>query len=619
MSDNDPLKNVDALTVLRLFEADVTRRHYKQAEECLFWLLSNCAVHASQSNKVILPTYDDREVTFVATRITSGICQMFSDPAFGVEDKEFYKYAIGLGSLRALFGVSGFGSADHVIQNLLEPAEAKKAEVVSRQTFNKVLLLHGIHSEVKLPLADYLQSHPRHVLWMVLMAIATLFCVTERENNARNEMIQSLIHRIDITAFESGMLGWLCIAWMHCSYATIPERNYVKKTLNKMLVYWMNCHGIVPNQMMKPKAKRDKPVLLVINEFFRSGHAMYRCYAPTINALRKHFHVVGLTEKKDCDKQSVKCFDEHHYLEWDDQIAKSLKQAIQTIRSIRPDAIYYPSVGMHISAILLANLRLAPCQFMSLGHPASSHSDAMDYCLVEKQFLADPQQFSEELFILEDNAGGFVPHVHQPKREELLQWKKPLLPGEPVRIIITGSAMKINAEFISLLADIDSRTEREVEFHFIPNLNKLSICLFRKNLGRVLKRFVVHPSMSYPEYLRTVARCQIHFSPFPFGSTNSLVDSMLLGLPLVVMRVMDSEQHVDAGIVNKLHLDALRPANSVDEYIDLACRLIDDDVERERITRLLEQTDIENTFFGSHQDALEKSAYGLLELVKQQR
>lgn len=616
MASEDPLKNVDPLTVLRLFEADITRRRYKQAEECLFWLLSSCSVHAAQPNKVIPANYDEREVTYLATRIAAGVCQMFSDPAFGIEDADFYKYAIGHGSLKALLGVSGFGNADHVIQNLLEPLEGEKAAVVSRPVFNKILALHGIHSEVKLPYEDYLPSHPRHILWMVLLAVATLFCVTEKENTARNQLIVSLMHKLDVTAFEPGMLGWLCIAWMHCSYATTPERNFFKKVLNRMLVHWMKGIGLAQQQAVKPQTRDGKPVLLVMNEYFKTGHAMYRCYAPTIDALRQHFFVVGLTDKGDCDAHSIKHFDEHRYLHWDGSIGESVKKAVAQIRQVRPHAIYYPSVGMHISAILLANLRLAPCQFMSLGHPASSHSTVMDYCLVENQFLADRNQFSEKLFILEDNAGGFVAHAHQPKREELLRWKQPLLPGEPVRIIITGSAMKINAEFIRLLADIDSRTRRAVEFHFIPNLNNLSLCLFRKKLAAVLKQFVVHPSMGYADYLKTVARCQIHFSPFPFGSTNSLVDSMLLGLPLVVMRVTDSEQHVDAGIMDKLQIDALRPAATVEDYVTLACRLIDDDDERARITHLVEQKDIERIFFGSHQEAIEKSAQGLLELVK---
>ncbi|MVF12824.1 hypothetical protein FT643_11800 [Ketobacter sp. MCCC 1A13808] len=611
----DPTENVDAMAVLRLFEADVTGRRYEQAEECLSWLTKNCSIHAAQPNKVILPTFDEREVVYVATRMASSLCQLFSDPGFGISDKKFSHYALGHGSLITLLGVSGFGNADHVIQNLLEPLENRKRESVSRETFNKILLLHSIDSEVKLPYSQYLQSHPRHILWLVLLAVASLFCVTERENSARNQLISSMMQGFDISAFETPMLGWLCIAWMHCSYATIPERDQFKKLLNRMLVYWMKGIGIEQYQMAKQHQKRNKPVLLVINEFFKSSHAMYRCYAPTIMALREHFYVIGMTQEKDCDEVSVKCFDEHEYIEWREHVGDFLDKTINTIKNISPDAIYYPSVGMQITSILLANIRLAPCQFMTLGHPASSHSDVMDYCLNENQFLGDSKLFSEKLRIVDDNASNFSPHIDQPPRSELLGWKKPLQSGEPVRIIITGSAMKINAEFVSVLSTIETKTVSEVEFHFIPNLNNLSICLFRKKLASMLKRFVVHPSMGYQQYLRLVARCQIHLSPFPFGSTNSLVDSMLLGLPLVVMKTENCALQIDAGIIGKLQLEELTPAASNDEYINQACRLIDNQDARERLTHMVEEADIEKIYFEIRPAEAERCAQKILEMV----
>lgn len=597
MNSDDPLKNVDAITVLRLFETDVSLRRYEQAEECLLWILSNCSVHGSQPNKVILPSYDAGEVTYVATRIVSSICHMFSDPGFGIEDKDFYKYAIGHGSLTALFGVSGFNNADHVIQNMLEPVEGEKAREVSRKAFNKILILHGIHSGVKIPLENYLGSHPRHVLWMVLLAVATLFCVTERENSARNNLISSLMNKIDVSAFEPSMLGWLCIAWMHCSYATIAEKNHLKKILNKILVGWMGRIGIKQNQIGIQRKNKDKPVLLVINEYFKTSHAMYRCYAPTIKSLREHFYVVGMTEKKDCDENSINCFDEHHFLEWGDNVVHSLKKAIASIRDIGPYAIYYPSIGMHISSILLSNLRLAPCQWMTMGHPASTHSDTIDYCLMENQFLANADQFSERIICIKDNFSAFFPHSDQPPRSEILLWREQRIMGEPVRIAITGSSMKINYEFVEVLAEIQKRCDRKIEFHFTPNLNNLSLNLFKKRISESLENVVVYPPCRYRDYLKNIAKCHIHISPFPFSSTNSLIDSLLLGLPMVVMEVKDAELKVDAGIVRKLRIEEMEPAKNKQEFIELACRFVNDDELRERVEKRIMSSDVEGIFF----------------------
>lgn len=612
---NDPLENVDAIAILRLFETDVAHRRYRQAEDCLFWLLKNCSIHGSQPNKVILPSYDEREVAYVATRITSAVCQMFSDPDFGIDDQAFGQYAMGHANLVTLFGVSGFGSADHVIQNMLEPLEGRKKDSVSQQTFNKILLLHSIQSEVKLPYEHYVQSHPRQILWMVLQAVGALFCVTEQENSARNQLMTSMMHGFDISAFEAPMLGWLCIAWMHCSYATLPERNQFKKLLNRMLVGWMSKIGIEQSQISETKIKNNKPVLLVVNEYFKSNHAMYRCYAPTISALRDHFYVIGMTNSDLCDEHSVKCFDEHRTFEWDDDVRNFLINTINTIKEIGPSAIYYPSIGMQMSSILMANLRLAPTQFMSFGHPASSHSDVIDYFLNEKQNMGEVDHFSEKFCVLEDNAGIFVPHPNQPERSELLASKRSISQSEPVRLIITGSAMKINAEFVRVLSRIEIQSVREVEFVFIPNLNAISICHFRKKISSLLRRFVIHESRSYSDYLTIVSSCQIHLSPFPFGSTNSLVDSMILGIPLVVMSVENNDLQIDSGIVGKLNIEELKPATSIDEYVNTACRLIDSDFERNRITRLVEECDVEKIFFCERNEEIKKSVEGIYNMV----
>lgn len=615
MSAQDELKDVHPMTILRLFEADVARRNYAQAEECLQWLLANCPIHFTKPNKVIPQNFTEAEVIHVATRISSGVCQMFSDPKFGITDDGFPKFAVHQATLTTLMSVSGFGSADHVIQSFVEPVEGGKNEIVSRETFNKMLLLHSIASSVSIPLDHYLESHPKHVIWMVLLAVGQLFCVTEKENKARNHLIDSMMYRMDITAFDPTMLGWLAIAWMHCSYATMPDRNYFKRILNRMVVSWMARIGIEQNQSEKPRNNKGKPILIVVNEYFSSKHAMYRCYAPTIQALRKHFHIVGYTFQKHWDEESIKLFDEHKVLPASSRADEFLREVILEFKKIRPNAIYYPSVGMQLYVILMANLRLAPVQFMSMGHPASSFSDVMDYCLVENQFLADTKKYSENIFIMEDNAGAFKKHSEQPDRSELFSWRHAPLDGEPIRIIITGSAMKVNGEFIHALAKIEKGSKREVEFHFIPNLNSLCRALFNKQLSDSLKKFVIHPSMDYKSYLKLVSKCQLHLSPFPFGSTNSLIDSILVGIPLVVMHTLDTEQTIDSTIINKLGIAEMAPAKTVEEYINKACELIDDDVKRACITKILEEKDIDAIYFSSQPDPLLRSAEGIHELV----
>lgn len=599
---------MDALTVVRQLENAVAERRHADAEQFLLWLLANAAVHRSRQDKVFLPTFSDHEIGYVATRIASALCQLLADPEYGIEDETFFMFAKCHAHLVAILGVSGFNNADHVIQNLLEPPGGSKAQRITRQSFNKILALHGLHSAVKLPYEQYLQSHPRHMLWLYLLAVAAQFCVTPQQNTGRNRILESLTDRLGAAAFDESMLGWLCIAWMHCSYATTTNNNAIKATLNRILVDWMQSLGISLDQQVEPEMRQGKPVLLVINEYFHSRHAMYRCLAPFISALKPYFYLVGMTEKDKSDSVARKLFDSHYYLEWRGSKQESVNEVLAAVAKIRPHAVYYPSVGMHLPTILLSNLRLAPCQLMSLGHPASTHSQVMDYCVVERQYINNSDLFSECLLCVEEGAFGFSSHADQPDRKTLLEKSARKPQGTLFRIAIPAAAMKINADYIDALCEISRKAKIPVEFHFFPYLNKLAAALFRKQVVERLPNSIVHPPMDYGPYMELIAGCHVHLSPFPFNSTNSIIDSLLLGIPPVVRRVADADICAEAAIIDRLGIEGLASQRSVADYVAFACELINDNERRNVLSRQIRETDIETALYSSHSEPAQQAA-----------
>lgn len=610
---------MDALVVLRQLEAAVAERRLGDAQQYLLWLLANLSIHRARNDAVFLPHYADHEIEYLATRIGAAACQLFADADYGLDDETFFVFARLQSHLAAVMGVSGFGSADHVLQNLLEPVHGSKVTTLTRQAFNKILALHGIHSDVRIPYEHYLSTHPRHLLWLLINAVSAQFCIVERENTARNQLLSALVNRIDPAVFDEFMLGWLCVAWMHCSYATTAGRNQIKANFNQMLTRWMQRLEIPRQLDVMPEKRQGKPVMLIINEQMHSAHAMYRCLAPIIQSLRQHFYLVGMTDKNKSDSTARKLFDSHYYLEWSDDNRASLQAAMALVGKIKPHAVYYPSIGMGLPVILLSNLRLAPFQMMSMGHPASSHSEVIDFCLVEQHYIVAPELFSERIIAAENGALGFVPHVEQPPRSEMLQWFQSPGTGAPVRIAIPAAAMKVNAEFIAALQQIVQRANHPVEFHFFPYLNPLASALFRRQLRRLLPNAVVHPPMAYRDYLKTIARCQLHLSPFPFSSTNSLIDSLLLGLPLVVKQVRDTEVAVDAVIVAQAGIPGMVAQPDVDGYVAFACRLIDDPAFRLQLSTQIREADIEARFYGSHHAAASATAAFVGQLVMRQQ
>ena len=98
-------------------------------------------------------------------------------------------------------------------------------------------------------------------------------------------------------------------------------------------------------------------------------------------------------------------FDRCHSLSPPDAVA----QAVALARELRPDIIYYPSIGLSPLAVRLSNLRLAPLQLAAAGHPATTHAPSIDAMLVEEDTLGDAACFSERVVTLPRDCVVHVP------------------------------------------------------------------------------------------------------------------------------------------------------------------------------------------------------------------
>lgn len=75
-----------------------------------------------------------------------------------------------------------------------------------------------------------------------------------------------------------------------------------------------------------------------------------------------------------------------------------------------------PSIGMDITTIFVSNTRLAPIQAVALGHPATTHSEFIDYVIVEDDYVGSEDCFSETLLRLPKDALPYVPSALAPQK-----------------------------------------------------------------------------------------------------------------------------------------------------------------------------------------------------------
>ena len=112
--------------------------------------------------------------------------------------------------------------------------------------------------------------------------------------------------------------------------------------------------------------------------------------------------------------------------------------------------------------VMLAQLRLAPIQIMTHGHPATSMSDVIDYAYVCDQEGDVGPLYSEKL--LGSKFASFAPHTALPLETP------PLLPASSreVRVAVNSKVMKLSHRLLGICRRLAEEADVPVKFSFFP-------------------------------------------------------------------------------------------------------------------------------------------------------
>lgn len=550
---------------------------------------------------------DARDVHFM-TRIASAATAVFAAPDFRLTDMGF-AHVVGLQRwLAILYGGTPFATMDHIIR-LLNRSPQEQGIVIARDDALRFFLLYCLDSGIPLEAERLWNQQPRLAGAMLAALLASRLVITRQAHERREMLLEWLPARLGEISFDDLPFQVIHDVWMHCSYAFTPRKHDIKEALNGLIRKRLQQDGLQDVQHA-PADGRDKPVVLCILEWFDSRHAMFRCYCKAIEALRGSFRVVGISLRGATDDTSRAIFDEVHVVHLGKNMAQTLAQIRAIAAQLQPDMVYYPSVGMFPETVLLCNLRLAPVQAMSLGHPATSRSAAMDYIFMEEDFFGDPACFSERVVALPARSLPFVPPVHKEAAAA-----PPRKSDGIVRVAVPASVMKLNPVFLGALARIAQQAQLPVEYHFfcVAAVGVAKVYL-QTVLRQVLPgRCVVHPHQSYEGYAQGVGSCDLFVSPFPFGNTNGIVDCMRLGLPGVCMTGAEAHSHIDEGLFDRLGLPDWLVTKTVDDYCAAVVRLIDGKAERRSLVAQIRKQDPDAVLFEGNPERFAQAVAWLLQ------
>lgn len=518
--------------------------------------------------------YRDQEA---ATRIAAAIAELFCRADLALDQRQFAELIALQRWIAMCFAASSFGNSDHVLERLGLASGDDWLAAASLHDIARMALLYGPESRLPLNFSALFLRAPGIACSLAVALLSGRLLATPTAHRKREILLkwlpEALTRLSSVTMLPQAILVDL---WMHSSYGLERGKHDVKKPLNALIRRQIEAAGI--RDVAPRPAAAARPTVFVLLEWFHKSHSIMRTHSISMKTLSEHYRLIGFGPRGMVDEVGQSFFESFHYFDDVSPDLGFLKKVVATAEREQPVAAYYPSVGMGLHSLYLVNARLAPTQVIALGHPATTHSDKIDYVVVEEDYVGDPALFSETVVT--------VPKSALPYFEPVMKLSpRPRKLRSPVRIAVPAAVMKLNPVFLSACRKIVETAQTEVEFHFmLGGAPDLMHAWARKVVTTQVPGAVVHKTAPVPEYLEKVAECDLFANPFPFGNTNGIVDTVYCGLPGVCLSGDEVHAHIDEGMFRRMNFPDWTIARRVEDYVAAVVRLVDDEALRDDLS-----------------------------------
>lgn len=588
------------------FENAVEQRQYESACSELLDILSKLDENFGHIHHIEIDIpeqiqgLEQEKTVYFCTRMATAITNLFKEPKLGISEIGAQQFFNHQRWLAFIFASSPYINADHILKTYNKNPQKDDLSnfhiELTKISLIKFSILYFPESNISLSLDIIWNENPELCASLCFALQSSRFLGTESAFAKRAIILQWFPEKLaqfrNLKTLPNAISHDV---YMHCSYDIADNKHLVKKALNKVIRSHLLEDGWEDRNITQIGYKNGKPVMVVLLEHFHSAHSIYRTHSTSMIAARKRFHLIGLGNEA-VDQAGRDVFDEFHLLESGSYLDKLNK--IKEICETHQAAIFYmPSIGMDLLPIFASNTRLAPIQAIALGHPATTHSDFIEYVIVEDDYVGSEECFSETLLRLPKNALPYVPSALAPTSVEYRLRENP----EVVNIGIAATTMKLNPYFLEALKAIRDRAKVKVHFHFTLGQ---SSGVTHPYVERFIKSYLgdsatAYAHAPYDQYLRTLYNCDMMLNPFPFGNTNGIIDMVTLGLVGVCKTGPEVHEHIDEGLFKRLGLPEWLIANTVDEYVERAIRLAENHQERLELRRhIIENNGLQTLFTG---------------------
>lgn len=588
------------------FEKEVAARNYEAACVALLDILTQVDSNFGgiEGIEIDFPqqlnNLPQEQIRHFCTRMANAISELFRDPKLEISESGALRFLTLQRWLCMIFASSPYINADHVLQTYnRNPNPENPLDIhidPSKSSLIKFCIMYLPESNVSLNL-DALWNLDSELCASLCFALQSpRFIGTSEAFGKRGTLLQwfpkYLAQIENLNNLPSAISHDV---YMHCSYDIAANKHQVKHALNQVIRRHLLAGDWTDRDVRKLGERNGKPVMVVLLEHFHSSHSIYRTHSTSMIAARERFHLIGIGNDA-VDEAGRAVFDEFHLIK-----GNNIFERLNNLKAICEEngaAVFYmPSIGMDMLTIFASNTRLAPVQVIALGHPATTHSDFIEYVIVEDDYVGSEECFSETLLRLPKDALPYVPSSLAPQNIAYQLRENP----EVVNIGIASTTMKLNPYFLEALKAIRDRAKVKVHFHFALGQ---SSGVTHPYVARFIQSYLgddatAYPHKPYHQYLSILQNCDMMVNPFPFGNTNGIIDMVTLGLVGVCKTGPEVHEHIDEGLFKRLGLPEWLIAQTVDEYVERAIRLAENHQERLQLRRhIIENNGLKTLFTG---------------------
>ena len=271
----------------------------------------------------------------------------------------------------------------------------------------------------------------------------------------------------------------------------------------------------------------------------------------------------------------------------------SLEDWARSIAEARLDVLVYPELGMHPMPPRLAAMRLAPVQATTWGQPLTSGLPTLDlYFSARRLEPADGAAHYTERLVELPNLGVCVqainPSIVVPDMAGLgLDPDAPLLlcPGTPFKYTPQG-----DAALVAIAARLQARGSGRLVF-FRSSRAAMSERI-EKRMRKAFARAGVDydrtvawvPTLDRGRFYGLMQRATAMLDTIEFSGFNTALQGLECDLPVVAFEGRFMRGRLASGPLRHIGLDEL-VATTVDEFADIALRLVDDEAWRYEMQR----------------------------------